>query len=299
MITPPFYKSSLENWLNMKIFMPWSRGGVEGLKKKCLDLRMLKCTSIQTARSIRYCKCTNRSIQCNCWSFCDTNTCTFEYNVLAIHFNATFLFRSLLLVVNSSMKYQIYTKCIILWDPELKFSSSWSFFNTCVKYMYWYYKTRSIIQRNWNIAPIIQRNLNIAPIIQRNWNIAHIIQRNLNIARTFPSSRETARPFTPSREKTFSTWQKWPSDVPIAFNCVIKNKFTFTKHQASMLKFLMCFAGFDLTTIQHICKWQYITVNHMSLEYIYTLHFFHENLQENVECLIYRIHMYKSHVCRN
>lgn len=32
---------------------------------------------------------------------------------------------------------------------------------------------------------------------------------------------------------------------------------------------------------------------------IYTMHFFHENLQENVECLIYRIHMYKSHVCRN
>lgn len=72
-------------------------------------------------------------------------------HALAINFNATFLFRSLLLVVNSSMKYQIYTKCIVLWYTELKFSSSWSFFETCVKYMYWYYKTLSIIQRNWNI----------------------------------------------------------------------------------------------------------------------------------------------------
>lgn len=68
-------------------------------------------------------------------------------HALVINFNATFLFRSLLLVVNSSMKYQIYTKCIVLWYTELKFSSSWSFFNTCVKYMYWYDKTRSIIQR--------------------------------------------------------------------------------------------------------------------------------------------------------
>lgn len=143
-------------------------------------------------------------------------------HALVINFNATFLFHSLLLVVNSSMKYQIYTKCIVLWDPELKFSSSWSFFNTCVKYMYWYDKTRSIIQRT---------SLNAIGTSLTSFNA---------IGTSLELFRQAEKPLGPLRQvekKTFSTWKKRPSDVPIAFNGVIKNKCTFTKYQASMLKF--------------------------------------------------------------
>lgn len=207
-------------------------------------------------------------------------------HALVINFNATFLFHSLLLVVNSSMKYQIYTKCIVLWDPELKFSSSWSFFNTCVKYMYWYDKTRSIIQRT---------SLNAIGTSLTSFNA---------IGTSLELFRQAEKPLGPLRqvEKKLSQLERKDRAMFRLLSTVsLKTNARLPNTKQACLNFNVLRSQGLALQLSH----PHVYVNNSILQWIiclwnmYALHFFHENLLENVECLIYRMHMYKSHVCRN